>query len=120
MTNGLRYIRNRCNLSMTDLAKHLGLSRQVIGAWETGKKTIPDKRLEELSDFFGIGKEFFGPLSDESKKYLQEKAMFTYIENDKEYYKYKPHKENSLEGERIRFIAEANCSPMSIHQSRIY
>ena len=36
--NGLRYIRKQCNFSLSQLAERLEVSRQIISAWENGKK----------------------------------------------------------------------------------
>lgn len=50
--NGLRYIRTRCNLSISELAEQLGVTRQAICSWETGKKVVPEKRKAQLAFFF--------------------------------------------------------------------
>ena len=52
--NGLRYIRKQCNFSLSQLAERLEVSRQIISAWENGKKEIPEMRKKQLADFFGI------------------------------------------------------------------
>lgn len=36
--NGLKYIRTQCNFSLSELAERLDVSRQIISAWENGKK----------------------------------------------------------------------------------
>ena len=76
MMNGLKYIRTHCNLSLNDLAEAIGVSRQALSAWENEKKDIPAQRQQQLSDFFGIDKEFFGEIQEKEKRYLIEKAMF--------------------------------------------
>ena len=45
MKTALAVIRTRCNYSQTTLASVLGLSRQVVSAWENGNKKIPEGRL---------------------------------------------------------------------------
>ena len=42
--NGLKYIRTRCNLSLSELADMIGVSRQALSSWENGKKDIPEQR----------------------------------------------------------------------------
>ena len=42
MKTALAVIRTRCNYSQTVLASALGLSRQVVSAWENGNKKIPE------------------------------------------------------------------------------
>ena len=88
--NGLKYIRTRCNLSLSELAETMGITRQALSAWENGKKEIPEQRKEQLAHFFGIDKAYFGEISEEEKRYLLEKAMFRYDDNGKETYRYKP------------------------------
>lgn len=90
--NGLRYIRKQCNFSLSQLAERLEVSRQIISAWENGKKEIPEMRKKQLADFFGIDKCFFDEISEEQKRILLDKAMFRYIEDGEETYRYKPDK----------------------------
>lgn len=54
MKTALAVIRTRCNYSQTVLASVLGLSRQVVSAWENGNKKIPEGRLAELASLFGV------------------------------------------------------------------
>ena len=63
--NGLKFIRKQCNFSLSGLAEYLGVSRQIISAWENGIKEIPDKRKKQLSQFFGIDEDFFGEVTEE-------------------------------------------------------
>ncbi len=42
--NGLKIIRIQCNYSVSELAEEIGVSRQMISAWENGKKSIPANR----------------------------------------------------------------------------
>lgn len=88
--NGLKIIRIRCNLSINDIADILGVSRQLVSAWENGKKSIPEKRSIQLSDFFGIDKNLFGEINEEQKTYIVEKAMFGHKYHGKEIFKFKP------------------------------
>ncbi len=88
--NGLKYIRIRCNLSSTELASILGVTRQALSAWENGKKEIPEHRVAELSEYFGIDGKYFDELSDADVDCILTKAMFRYELNGKETYKFKP------------------------------
>lgn len=87
--NGLKYIRMRCNLSSSELANILGVTRQALSAWENGKKEIPKQRLEELSEYFGLAGKYFEELTPDDVKYLRSKAMFRYDINGKEAYRFK-------------------------------
>ena len=88
--NGLRYIRIRCNLTMGELANELGITRQALSMWENGKKKIPVQRKEQLVQFFGVDACYLEEITEEEKNYLLGKAMFRYVENGKETYRYKP------------------------------
>ena len=46
--NGLRWLRIRCNLSTSELADQLGVTRQAVSSWESGKKAIPEKRKNQI------------------------------------------------------------------------
>ena len=54
MKTALAVIRTRCNYSHTVLASVLGLSRQVVSAWENGKKKIIKNAFgHKLGEFDG-------------------------------------------------------------------
>ena len=108
--NGLKYIRTRCNLSLNELADAIGVTRQALSSWEVGKKPIPSQRLEQLSNFFGIDNDYFGNITEDKKKYLLEKAMFRYVENGKETYRYKPQNESSLKDSYVCFLGDDSVS----------
>lgn len=88
--NGLRIIRIRCNLSINEIAGILNVSRQLVSAWENSRKEISPKRLQQLSEFFGIDECFFGKITEEQIQQLNEKAMFLFRYHDKDIFKYKP------------------------------
>lgn len=88
--NGLKIIRTRCNLSINDIADILGISRQLVSAWENGRKIISSKRAKQLSEFFGINEVLFGEINEKQKIYIIEKAMFKHKYHGKEIFKFKP------------------------------
>lgn len=106
--NGLKYIRTQCNFSLSELAERLDVSRQIISAWENGKKEIPEARKEQLAEFFGIDKCFFDEIAEEQKKTLLGKAMFRYIESGAETYRYKP--DANAKSQTAYFIPEREMS----------
>lgn len=57
--NGLKFIRTRCNISLNELADILDVSRQQVSAWENGVKPISQKRLNQLSKYFGVDENIF-------------------------------------------------------------
>lgn len=100
--NGLKYIRMRCNLSLADLAKHIGVSRQIISAWENGSRGISEKNRKKLSNFFGIDATYFGTISEENQEEILNKAMYLQKDNGKVYYRYA----SSRVGETQVFLPE--------------
>ena len=84
--NGLKFIRTRCNISLSELADVLGISRQQVSAWENGLKPISEKRLSQLSDYFGIDKKFFLDISEDDKAFLISKGLYLRQDCDKEAY----------------------------------
>jgi len=62
--NGLKKIRTICNFSSCDLANVLGVTRQMISAWENGTKNIPKQRLTELSAIFHLDDKYFKEISE--------------------------------------------------------
>ena len=91
--NGLKYIRTRCNLSSSELANILGITRQALSSWENEKKEIPEQRLKELEEYFGLERKYFGEISELDIEYILGKAMFRYDVNGKEAYRFKPEQD---------------------------
>ena len=87
--NGLKYIRTRCNLSSSELANILGVTRQALSSWENEKKEIPEQRLKELEEYFGIESKYFSEISESDIEYILGKAMFRCDVNGKEAYRFK-------------------------------
>ena len=57
---GLKYIRSEViREKAEDLAAQLRISKQTVTAWESGKKQIPNKRLNQLSELTGIPEQYF-------------------------------------------------------------
>ena len=80
--NVLKYIRSQLiNKTMDELALQLDVSKQVIYMWESGKKSIPEQRLKQLSELSGVPEKYFliEELSErdklEIKKYYLSKEL---------------------------------------------
>lgn len=50
----LKEIREEHNLTQKEIAQVLNVDRSTYAGWETGKDTIPLKRLNKLSDYYHI------------------------------------------------------------------
>lgn len=88
--NGIKYIREKSNLSQNALAERLGVKRQTVTLWEKGVRKPGRKHLQKLSEFYGIEGEWFDELSEEKLKLLKEKWMYRHFSGDKEYYTFIP------------------------------
>lgn len=84
--NGLKFIRTRCNISLSELADVLSVSRQQISAWENGVKPISQQRLSQLSKYFGVDEKYFLTISEADKEYIVSKALYRRQDNEKEVY----------------------------------
>lgn len=62
--NYLKMLRETHKLSTTDLANRIGVSQSAIVKWETGAKSIPLKRKEELARLFGVDVLMFDRVAD--------------------------------------------------------
>lgn len=92
--NGLKFIRIQCNLSRSSIAKKIGVSRQLIGAWENGKKNIPEKRKEQLAKYFGIDKKYFESIDEKDKEKLIYMQMYRWNKNGEEFFLFRQNKES--------------------------
>ena len=68
LVNGLQYIRKAHGMSLDTLGKRMGITRQTISQWEHGVCTIPENRLKELSQIFGIPEYLFGEVTEYRKQ----------------------------------------------------
>lgn len=84
--NGLKFIRTRCNLSLSEVANVLGVSRQQVSAWENGVKPISENRLNQLEKYFGVEHKYFFEISEEDKEFLISKGLYRRQDTDKECY----------------------------------
>ena len=95
--NGLSFIRRRCNLSQGQLAQMLGVTRQAINLWENRREPLPEARLRQLSDFFGLEPELFGEISEMQQEELLHRVCFLYRDADgHDYYLFQENPEKPI------------------------
>ncbi len=99
--NGLKYIRTQCNLSLNNVAQALGVSRQIVSAWENGKKDIPNERKQQLSKYFGIDTKYFDEIDEVQKKEILGTAMYRWNQNGNEFFLFRPDEDSQTERERL-------------------
>lgn len=62
----LKQIRKERNLKQKDIATILNVDRSTYSGWETGKDTIPLRKLFELSNFYNLSIDYLTGLSKKS------------------------------------------------------
>lgn len=86
--NGLKFIRTRCNISLSELAGIMDVSRQQVSAWENGIKPISQKRLNQLSKYFGVDERYFMEISEDDKEFIISKGLYRRQDSEKECYSF--------------------------------
>lgn len=104
--NGLKFIRIQCNLSLSNMAATLGVSRQIISAWENGKKELPQERAEQLSRYFGVDKQYFYEIDENQKNAILKMTMYRWKKGEEEFFLYRPDKDSSEKFQGQKFFTE--------------
>ena len=65
----LKEIREEHELTQKQIATILNVDRSTYAGWETGKDTIPLRRLNKLSDYYKISVDYMTGLSDVTSSY---------------------------------------------------
>lgn len=65
---GLEFIVKIKNIEYKEIATYLGISPQSVSDWIKGKRKVPEKRCEQLSELFGIDKDLIGKKLEEDEK----------------------------------------------------
>lgn len=72
----LKYLRERNDITQSQLAKKIGLSRSAIGMYETGEREPDFETLEAIADFFNVDMNFLlGKSYDEMESQQNEKFI---------------------------------------------
>ena len=50
----IKVLRNKIGLTQEDVAKYLGIQREIISYYETGSRDISLEHYEKLADLFGV------------------------------------------------------------------
>ena len=94
--NGLKFIRTQCNLSLNNVAQTLNVSRQIVSAWENGKKDIPKERKEQLANYFGINAQYFDEINEIQKKEILKTAMYRWNHDGDEFFLFRPDEKSQM------------------------
>lgn len=88
--NGIKCIRERCNVSMSELADRIGVTRQTISLWERGVRNPSPARLTALSKFFGLPEHFFGEIHEKDLEVVDSMKIYRHKTETSEFYTFAP------------------------------
>ncbi len=88
--NGIKYIREKSNISKNSLAERMGVTRQTVTLWENGSRKPDARHLKWLCDFYGLSGKWFGELSEEDLSEIGKKTLYCHNENGKQFYTFIP------------------------------
>lgn len=57
--HSIKYISSTFGISLSEVARELGVTPQTINDWMNGRRNIPQKRLEQLSAYFDLPEGYF-------------------------------------------------------------
>ena len=69
IVKNLRYARENLELKQKEVAEILGVTYSTVSGWETGKDTIPLRKLIEFANKFNLSLDYLFGLKDYNKKY---------------------------------------------------
>ena len=88
--NGIKCIRERCNLSMSELADRIGVTRQTIALWEKGVRNPSPARKIALRKFLGLPEHFFGEIHDKDLEVIDSMKIYRHKTETSEFYTFAP------------------------------
>ena len=90
MKTALSVIRRRCNYSQAMLAEVIGVSRQLICAWENGSKKLPNDRAAELAALFGIPSDILKEDALQKVEQWCDRPLFSNEKNGRQVFSFEP------------------------------
>lgn len=92
--NGIKYIREKSNISKNALAERMGVTRQTISLWENGSRKPSKTHLQWLCTFYSLEPKWFNEIDDQAISELNKMKMYAHDIGGKEYYTFKPESDN--------------------------
>ncbi len=88
--NGIKCIRERCNVSMSELADRIGVTRQTISLWEKGTRKPSPARRKALRQFFGLPEYYFGEIVEKDLEVIDSMKIYRHKTETSEFYTFAP------------------------------
>lgn len=64
ISDRIRYLREKCGLTQTDLAKQLGISRSAVNSWEMSLSSPSIANIIEMTKIFNVSADYILSYSD--------------------------------------------------------
>ena len=90
MKTALSVIRIRCNYSQAMLAEVIGVSRQMVCAWENGNKKLPNNRVAELAALFGVPSDILKENNLQKVEQWCDRPLFSNERNGRQVFSFEP------------------------------
>lgn len=90
MKTALYYIRTRCNYSQAMVAQELEVSRQILSAWETGAKPLPQERKSQLARLFGVEEAVLDEKDEGALVQYCDRAVFSHEKAGRQVFSFQP------------------------------
>ena len=79
---GFKYICTIFNVRYKDIAEELGITKQTVNSWTSGRRPIPRKYISVLSEKFDIPKGYFQKeINHLDRLYIQKRKLSNEIKN---------------------------------------
>lgn len=69
IVKNLRYCRENLELKQKEIAEILGVTYSTVSGWETGKDTVPLKKLIEFANIYNLSLDYLFGLTNNNEKY---------------------------------------------------
>lgn len=90
MKTALALLRSRCNYSQALAARALGVSRQVLSAWESGGKPIPSARQDQIARLLGIDRALLSEPDLDRVAAFCDRPMFSHTFEKRQVFSFSP------------------------------
>ena len=117
--NGIKCIRERCNLSMSELANRIGVTRQTISLWEKGGRKPSPARKAALCQFFGLPENYFDEIDENDLEVIDSMKIYRHKTETSEFYTFFPFGDEEPEPYlTLRFLKDWNDAKYAEAQQR--